>query len=156
MPKIEAGATPLVTSGTTTATTATKLVDSAQNFLSTVSVGDLVRNTTDSTFALVTAVDSDTTLSVDADVFPITKNYVIENRLPAKSFLIDGISFQRGGYEVVKDGDTIGISRAGAQRISNDFIENPVIFSDWTDSTDTPFGSVAAFITAVEQFFYRS
>ncbi len=156
MPKIEAGSIPLVTSGVTSATTATKLEDSTQNFLSTVSVGDLVRNTTDTTFALVTAVDSDTVLSVDSDIFTITENYVIENGLAPQSFLIDGISFQRGGYEMVVDGTTIGIARNGAPRIPNDFIENNVIFSDWTDSTDTPFGSVAAFVTAVEQFFYRS
>ena len=156
MPKIEAGAIPLVTSGVTTATTATKLVDSTQNFLSTVSVGDVVRNTTDVTVALVTVVDSDTTLTVVPDIFTITEDYEIENGSPAQSFLIDGIPFQRGAYEMVVDGDTIGIARNGAARIPNDFIENNVIFSDWTDSADAAFGSVAAFVTAVEQFFYTS
>ena len=156
MPKIEAGAIPLVTSGVTTATTATKLVDSTQNFLSTVSVGDVVRNTTDVTVALVTVVDSDTTLTVVPDIFTITENYTIENGSAPQSFLIDGISFQRGAYEIVVDGDKIGIARNGAARIPNDFVEDDVIFSGWTDSADVAFGSVAAFVTAVEQFIYSS
>ena len=50
-------------SGTTTATTTDKLVDSNQNFLTTVRVGDLVKNTSDNTTATVTAVSSTTHLS---------------------------------------------------------------------------------------------
>lgn len=156
MPKIEVGSIPLVTSGTTTATTASKLVDSTQNFLSTVSVGDLVRNTTDTTVALITAIDSDTTLSIDTDIFIITENYVIENRLPAQSFLIDSIPFQRGAYEPVIDGTLIGINRINAPRTATAILVDPVIFSDWTDSVDAPFASVAAFVAAVEQFFFKS
>ena len=55
-------------SGTTTGTTADKLVQSGQNFDSTVAVGYVVHNTTDNTFAYVTAVDSATTLSIDSDI----------------------------------------------------------------------------------------
>lgn len=156
MPKIEKGSIPLVTSGVTSATTADKLVDSTQNFLSTVSIGDLVRNTTDSTFALVTAIDSDTILSIDTDIFTITEDYVIENGLPAQSFLIDAVPLQRGDYEMVIDGTTIGINRTNAPSIASAIVVDPVIFSDWDDSTDTAFTSVAAFVAAVEQFFYRS
>ena len=65
-------------SGTTTATTADKLVDSTQNFTSTVRVGDLVSNTTDSTTATVTAVDSDTTLSLSADIMASGESYQIK------------------------------------------------------------------------------
>ena len=65
-------------SGTTTATTANKLVDSGQNFTSTVRVGDLVKNTTDSTTATVTAVDSDTTLSLSADIMVLDDAYQIK------------------------------------------------------------------------------
>jgi hypothetical protein len=65
-------------SGTTTATTANKLVDGTQNFTSTVRVGDLVSNTTDSTTATVTAVDSDTTLSLSADIMTSGENYQIK------------------------------------------------------------------------------
>ena len=64
-------------SGTTDGTTTDKLVDSTQNFTSTVSVGDLVYNTTDDTFAYVTAVDSDTTLSIDSDIMASGEAYSI-------------------------------------------------------------------------------
>ena len=67
----------VVDSGTTSSTTANKLVESGQNFLSTVSVGDIIVNTTDGTSATVTAVDSNTTLSVTPDVMPTGKAYVI-------------------------------------------------------------------------------
>lgn len=66
-----------VDSGTTSSTTANKLVDSTQNFLVTVNVGNMVFNSTDSTFAYVTAVDSNTTLSLSADIVPTVKAYTI-------------------------------------------------------------------------------
>ena len=50
--------------GTTTSTTANKLVDSTASFTSTVTVGDQVVNQVDGTTALVTNVDSNTTLSL--------------------------------------------------------------------------------------------
>lgn len=156
MPKIEAGTIPLVEAGTTTATTATKLVDSSQNFLSTVSVGDLIRNTTDSTFALVTAIDSDTILSVDTDIFTISEDYTIENKSPAQSFLIDGKPYQRGAYELDfrANGTDIGIRRLGAPILGQSYLIAPVDFSDYTDSADAAFVSVAAFIADVEPFFF--
>jgi hypothetical protein len=58
----------IVDSGTTTATTAFKLIQSFQNFSATVQIGDKVYNTTDSTSAKVTNIDSDTTLTLDADI----------------------------------------------------------------------------------------
>lgn len=73
-----------VDSGTTDATTANKLVDSTQNFLTTVTANDIAHNTTDSTFGKATAIDSDTTLSVSNDVFPTAKNYVIQSSGAAK------------------------------------------------------------------------
>ena len=57
----------VVDNGATSSATTNKLVDSTQNFTSTVQARDLVVNTTDGTVAFVKAVDSDTTLSlVDA------------------------------------------------------------------------------------------
>jgi hypothetical protein len=58
----------IVDSGTTTATTAFKLIQSLQNFSATVLIGDKVYNTTDSTSAKVTNIDSDTTLTLDTDI----------------------------------------------------------------------------------------
>jgi hypothetical protein len=63
-------------SGTTDGTTANKLVR-GQNFNTTVSPGNLVHNTTDDTFAYVTAVDSATTLSLDADIMVSGEAFII-------------------------------------------------------------------------------
>tara|TARA_R100000353_G_scaffold176097_1_gene148815 strand:+ start:1090 stop:2037 length:948 start_codon:yes stop_codon:yes gene_type:complete len=67
----------LLDSGTTDGTSAGKLVDSTQNFLSTVQVGSLVVNTTDISQAFVTAVDSNTQLSLSSNIIPTGKNYSI-------------------------------------------------------------------------------
>lgn len=64
--------------GTTTATTADKLVDSGATFVTDkVKVGDIVYNTTDNTAATVTAVDSETTLSVNANIFASGEAYTV-------------------------------------------------------------------------------
>ena len=83
-------------SGTTTATTANKLVDSTQNFLTTVTNGDQVVNQIDGTIALVTNVDSNTTLSLDADIM-----------LTGEAYTIDKTPFiTQGHYYVVSVGGT--------------------------------------------------
>jgi len=66
-------------SGTTTATTADKLVDTGgtPDFDTTVAVGDCIHNTTDDTFAYVTAVDSVSALSIDADIMASGETYDI-------------------------------------------------------------------------------
>ena len=64
-------------SGTTTSTTANKLVQTGQNFNTTVNIGDIVLNTTDNTSAVVTAVDSDTQLSINLDIMASSEAYVI-------------------------------------------------------------------------------
>lgn len=68
----------LRTSGTATATTSNKLTASAGSFVTNaVAVGDIVKNTTTGKFALVTAVDSATALSLSADIFSNTNTYEI-------------------------------------------------------------------------------
>ena len=64
-------------SGTASATTADKLVEAGQNFESTVTVGSIVYNTADDTSATVTAVDSDTELSISADIMASGETYVL-------------------------------------------------------------------------------
>lgn len=65
--------------GSATSTTASKLVDSAADFSAEgVDVGDEVYNTTDQTYAYVTAVDSATALSLSADIFVSSENYTIQ------------------------------------------------------------------------------
>jgi len=156
MPKIESGTIPTVESGTTTATTAGKLVDAGKKFLTTVKVGDIVLNTTDITNAKVTAVDSDTTLSLSADIFTITENYVIQNDAPSNSFKLDGRPLQKGGYEIILEGATlIGLNRMNAREISSSIVVSPVPFGEWTDSLDAAYASVAAFIADVESFIFQ-
>jgi len=83
--------TPLVSdSGITSATTANKLVQTGQNFTSTVRVGDIVYNTTDTTAATVTAVDSDTTLSLSEDIMAISETYTIYRGQPGACVLYIG------------------------------------------------------------------
>ena len=60
-----------------TATTANKLVDSTQTFATSVKVGAIVHNTTDGTIATVTVVDSNTQLSLSADIMATGENYTI-------------------------------------------------------------------------------
>lgn len=64
-------------SGTTDSATASKLNDSTQNFETTISVGMVIHNTTDDTFAYVTAVDSDTVLSISSDIMANAEAYTI-------------------------------------------------------------------------------
>lgn len=62
--------------GTSTLTTANKLVDSAANFtVDGIVVSDVVINTTDNTSTTVSAVDSSTTLSLNDDIFASGEYY---------------------------------------------------------------------------------
>lgn len=63
-------------SGTTTVTLATKLVNGNAAFTSAL-VGKTVYNTTDGTWAKITAVDSTTQLSLSSDIMTVSKSYVI-------------------------------------------------------------------------------
>lgn len=73
-------------SGTTDGTTANKLVDSTQNFTSTVSVNQKVANTTDGTTTTVSAVDSNTVLSLNSDIMTSGEAYTIGWDNPTTSF----------------------------------------------------------------------
>ena len=64
-------------SGTDDAGTANKLTETGQNFVTTILVGMIVHNTTDDTFANVTAVDSNTVLSLDVDIMANGEAYII-------------------------------------------------------------------------------
>ena len=66
-----------IDTGTTTSTTANKIVDSGGSFTSIVNIGDAVMNITDGTYAYVTTVDSNTTLTLDADIFTSGEEYRI-------------------------------------------------------------------------------
>jgi len=68
----------VIVTSTTTGTTSDKLVDTGVNFSTLgVAAGDKVRNTTDDTEAVVTAVDSVTVLSIDSDIMTSSEDYII-------------------------------------------------------------------------------
>ena len=64
-------------SGTTDSTVSNKLADSTQNFVTTVAINDIVRNTTTNQTATVSAVDSNTALSLSRDIMTTGQAYVI-------------------------------------------------------------------------------
>ncbi len=76
-------------SSAATGTTTNKLVDTAGNFVvNAIAVGDVIKDTTTGKFALVTAVDSATQLSVGADIFTSGDTYVI---YPGTGYALDAI-----------------------------------------------------------------
>jgi len=83
--------------GSATSTTSNKLVDSAASFEDNVSVGDIVFNTTDSTSANVTAIDSDTQLSLDSDIMASGENYEIRRNVNSDYIAFDGYSYFEEG-----------------------------------------------------------
>jgi len=90
-------------SSTTTATTASKLVDSAGLFTTTneIRIGDIVHNTTDGTITTVTAIDSATTLSLTDDIMAISETYSIYRKGGESCLLYVGVS---GDIRVLTEG----------------------------------------------------
>lgn len=91
----------LVDSGTTDGTTANRLIDSSQNFLTTIVVGDTVFNSTDDTYATVTAVNSDTMLSLNANIMVSGEAYKIY-----KTPLLPSGWLECNG-QLIDDGDSV-------------------------------------------------
>ncbi len=79
-------------SGTDDAGTPFKLTETGQNFQTTIKPGMIVRNTTDETYSYVTAVDSDTVLSLAHDIMDNGENYTIYKTRQYSAFwrLCDG------------------------------------------------------------------
>lgn len=92
-----------VSTGTTTSTSAGKLVDSGASFdTDGTKAGMMAYNTTDGTTSIISAVDSATTLSMVSDVFTSGENYSI-----GPSFVPDGANTCTwlGGQFIVDGGD---------------------------------------------------
>ena len=89
-----------VDQGTTTGQAANKLIDTSQNFNVTVSIGDKVINQVDGQSALVTVIDSNTQLSLDADIMLSSEAYTID----ASPFI------QQGQYYVVNYAGTTNLN----------------------------------------------
>lgn len=69
----------VVTSGTNTSSTALKLINSGATFITSgVKINDIVYNTTDETAATVVSVDSETQITLNANIFTAgSKDYTI-------------------------------------------------------------------------------
>ena len=63
--------------GTATSSSASKLVDDSENFTNVVSVGDVVKNTTDNTTSTVSSIDSNTELTLNSDIMSNGESYTI-------------------------------------------------------------------------------
>jgi len=90
--------TPIET-GTNTTATASKLIDSTATFISlNVQTGDVVHNDTDGTAATVVSVDSETQLTLNANIFTATaKSYVVYAMSPQTSMGNPGCYLYIGG-----------------------------------------------------------
>jgi len=92
---IVTGGTYTKSTGTTDGTTANKLVDSGATFQTDdVQVGDSAFNTTDNTAAVITAVDSETQLSLSEDKFVSGEDYIVKAHPKWKSFLSPNSEFR--------------------------------------------------------------
>lgn len=58
-----------------------KLRDTGQNFTTTVQVGCIVKNTTDTTYSYVTVINSDTELTLNDDIMDDGENYIIYSNM---------------------------------------------------------------------------
>jgi hypothetical protein len=103
----------IVASGRNTSVTAFKLIDSGATFLTNnVRVGDVIHNDTSGTAATVFSVDSETQLTLNADIFTATlQNYVVYAMSPQSGLGNPGCYLYIGGAGnvsvVTLGGDTI-------------------------------------------------
>jgi len=95
-----------VHAATTDATDSYKLKDSSEDFTVTVNVGDLVINTTDSTRADVTKVDSAGILSISRDIMVSGENYVIYHQCNQVQMTNEGILQVRPGANITSVTET--------------------------------------------------
>ena len=97
--------------GTTTSTTTNKLIDSVKLFTETIEAGDLVYNTTDNTIAIVSSVDSDTTLTLDTDIMVSGEGYKIFSKTSASIEVAELIRdyFKTEYYNLAVDGIWVDI-----------------------------------------------
>ena len=82
--------------GTATSSASDKLVDVNKNFTNIVVVGDVVKNTTDNTTAVVNAVDNNNELTLSSDIMSNGENYTI--------FEANGVNIYAAGENLTQRG----------------------------------------------------
>jgi len=70
-----------------------------------------------------------------------------------RSFLINGIPYQKGQYEISPLSDETQIKIV---RVGSDTLLTKAALVDWVDAGDSPFADFAAFVLYTEPFFFRS
>jgi hypothetical protein len=125
----------MVERGKCTATTANKCVDANALFITRgVKVGMRIKNITDTTWANVTAVDSETTLSVDSDIFADTEMYEIGSVSISRTF-----TFKDSG----NDDFHLGAADTGAKGKGTDLSkDSEYAFNDDIDVSGGAGGSI--------------
>jgi hypothetical protein len=106
--------------GTNTSAAAGKLVDTAATFQTDgVKAGDTVVNVTDRTGAKVTAVDSETQLSLDADIFAAAgKKYAVGHFIyQAPAAYVEGQEFAFKAANANTGASTLDVNGLGAKSI---------------------------------------
>ncbi len=133
----------VIVSGTTTGINANDLIDSSENFTTQgVRVGDRITNTTDTTYATVTAIEDANTLSVSADVFASGEDYTITRgvRIVTGTTTSDSSSKLVDSSEVFTNriavGDTV-INTTDNQRANVTAIDNATTLSLSADIIDS-------------------
>lgn len=104
----------LITQGTATSTSANKLVDSTANFNSAQHLNKTVYNSTDNTWAEITAIDSTTQVSLDQDIMVSGESYE----------LAAARSTWQGGIDVIPG----SVNCNTLQRISNGTFSEEVTY----------------------------
>ena len=118
-----------VLSGTTTGDNANDLIDSSEDFVvQGVRVGDRIANTTDTTYATVTAIEDANTLSVSADIMDTSEDYTISRGV----LIVDGTTDGTTTDKLVDSSETFTNRIAAGDKVRNT-----------TDNTE-------AYVTAVD------
>lgn len=111
--------------GTATGTTTNKLIDSSASFTSTVAVGDIAVETQSGNFANVTAVDSDTQLTLDDDIIQSGGGYTIYRKTYYSLLATEGYGYFEEGINPDIDKGLM-MSPATIYRIDDRSINIPV------------------------------
>jgi len=94
-----------VASGTQTSATANKLTDSGATFNDgSIKVKDVVYDSTGASIATVTAIDSATVLTISADIFTATEDYIIYRQTAKDCVIYVGVA---GDVTVETAGGTV-------------------------------------------------
>lgn len=87
----------LAASGTATGTLTNKLIDSSASFTSTVQIGDIAVEDQSGFFATVTSVDSNTTLTLDDNIYQSGSGYFIYRRSYFNMIATEGYGYFEEG-----------------------------------------------------------